>query len=93
MQAVADKVVKEQLNVRQLEELIQQLNNNVSRETKPKKVKKDIFIIETESQLRDRFGTTVKIKQGKNKGKIEIEFLSKQDLERILDILNNELHE
>ncbi len=33
------------------------------------------------------FGTNVHIKQTKNKGKIEIEFFSKEDLERILDML------
>ena len=46
-----------------------------------------------ESLLRERFGTTVNIKQMKNKGKIEIEFFSKEDLERILEILNPENEE
>src|SRR5690606_20035691 len=52
MQAVVEKVMKEQLNVRQLEALIQQLNQNVSRETNKKVEKKDIFIKETENNLR-----------------------------------------
>lgn len=90
---VADKVIKEQLNVRQLEQLINQLNNNVPRETAKKKEKKDVFFVEQETHLRERFGTTVSIKQTKNKGKIEIEFFSKEDLNRILEILNPELNE
>jgi ParB family chromosome partitioning protein len=40
--------------------------------------------------LRERFGTTVSIKQNKNKGKIEIEFFSQEDLERILEMLGQE---
>lgn len=84
--AVVEKIIKDHLNVRQLEQLIQQLNN-VPRETKKPVNKKDLFIKERESSLRDRFGTTVTIKQSKNKGKIEIEFFSKEDLERIIELL------
>ena len=86
---VAEKVVKHELNVRQLEALIKQLNEDVSRETE-KPVKKDIFVQATETQLREYFGTNVQIKKSKNKGKIEIEFYSEDDLERILEILQVE---
>ncbi|MFS0784088.1 ParB/RepB/Spo0J family partition protein [Bacillus sp. 1P06AnD] len=84
---VVEKVVKEELNVRQLEQFIQELNENVPRETKKKEIKKDIFIEERETFLRERFGTTVTITQKKKKGKIEIEFFSPEDLNRILDLL------
>jgi ParB family chromosome partitioning protein len=57
------------------------------KQKKPEK-KKDVFIQEREHTLRERFGTTVNIKQNKNKGKIEIEFFSKDDLERILEMLD-----
>lgn len=87
---LVEKVVNEGLNVRQLEKLIQQLNENVSRETKKPEKKKDVFIKEREHFLRERFGTTVNIKQNKNKGKIEIEFFSPEDLERILEMLGKE---
>ncbi|RNF39929.1 ParB/RepB/Spo0J family partition protein [Planococcus salinus] len=82
----AEKVVKENLNVRQLENLVQRLNEDVPRETIEKK--KDLFLEEKQSELRDRFGTKVQIKKNKNKGKIEIEFFSEEDLERILELLN-----
>lgn len=82
----AEKVVKENLNVRQLENLVQRLNEDVPRETIEKK--KDIFIEEKQSELRERFGTKVQIKKNKNKGKIEIEFFSEDDLERILELLS-----
>ncbi|WP_409303543.1 ParB/RepB/Spo0J family partition protein [Peribacillus sp. SCS-155] len=89
IEKVVEKVIKEGLNVRQLEQYINQLNNGVPRETRPTPAK-DIFIKERETNLRERFGTTVNIKQSKKKGKIEIEFFSKEDLERILDMLDTE---
>ena len=87
---IAQKVIAQSLNVRQLESLVHQLNEDVSHETK-EKVKKDVFVQATESQLREYFGTSVQVKKQKNKGKIEIEFYSEDDLERILDILNVKL--
>lgn len=85
---ILEKAKLEQLNVRQLESLVQRLNENVPRETL-KKEKKDIFTVEKESELRERFGTAVKISRVKDqdKGKIEIDFYSKDDLERILELL------
>ncbi|WLR55146.1 ParB/RepB/Spo0J family partition protein [Mesobacillus subterraneus] len=87
---LVDKILKEGMNVRQLEQLIQQMNEVVPRETKKEKTTKDVFIRERETTLRERFGTTVNIKQSKNKGKIEIEFFSKDDLERILELLDKQ---
>ena len=88
--ALVDKILKEGMNVRQLEQLIQQMNEIVPRETKKEKETKDVFIKQRETCLRERFGTRVTIKQCKKKGKIEIEFFSKEDLERILDLIDQE---
>ncbi|MFC5465792.1 ParB/RepB/Spo0J family partition protein [Lederbergia graminis] len=88
VESVANKAIEESLNVRQLEKLVQQINENVPRETKKGTPKKDYFIVERENTLREKFGTTVTIKKTKKKGKIEIEFLSNEDLERILEILD-----
>lgn len=87
LEAVAEKSVNEGLNVRQLEKLIQNINENVPRETKKPDSKKDVFIKGYEESLREKFGTTVTIKRSSKKGKIEIEFLSNEDLERILEML------
>ncbi|WP_419960481.1 ParB/RepB/Spo0J family partition protein [Psychrobacillus sp. BM2] len=84
---IMQKTIKENLNVRQLEALVQRLNENVPRETK--KVEKDIFTKEKESELRDIFGTPVSIVKNKDRGKIEIEFYSDDDLERILQLLED----
>lgn len=91
LNAVVAKVMKEKLNVRQLEQYIHQLNEIVPRETKTKEQpKKDIFIKQRETSLRERLGTTVTIKQTKKKGKIEIEFFSQEDLDRILDLISQD---
>lgn len=82
-----NKVLNENLNVRQLEQLVQDLNENVSRETKRKKEEPSIFIKEKEETLRNRFGTAVSIKKNRKKGKIEIKFFSEEDLDRILSLL------
>ncbi len=82
------KIVDEGLNVRQVEKLVQQLNENVPRETKKKEAPKDRVLKERESFLQNYFGTSVSIKKQKKKGKIEIEFLSNEDLERILELLS-----
>lgn len=89
MKFVVDRIIREQLNVRQLEKLIQEMNKNVSRETpKRKPMEKSVFLKESESLLREKLGTNVTIKQTRKKGKIEIEFFSSEDLERILELLN-----
>lgn len=85
---IMEKTLKENLNVRQLEALVQRLNENVPRETK-KEESKDIFTKDKESELREIFGTAVSIKKNNNKGKIEIEFYSDDDLERILQLLED----
>ncbi|GAB3797805.1 ParB/RepB/Spo0J family partition protein [Virgibacillus kimchii] len=83
---VVNKIRKEKLNVRQVEQLIVKLNEGKNKKKK-EKPKKDIFLQEQESVLRDRLGTAVNIQRGKRKGKIEIEFYNDSDLERIIDVL------
>jgi ParB family transcriptional regulator, chromosome partitioning protein len=87
---IVERILIENLNVRQLEKIIQEWNENVSRETKVPVRKKDVFIQEQEHSLREKFGTTVHIRQTKEKGKIEIEFFSNEDLNRILELLDKE---
>ncbi|UFT99417.1 ParB/RepB/Spo0J family partition protein [Radiobacillus kanasensis] len=90
VEKVVDKIRKEGLNVRQVEQLITAINENAPQEKKKKdKIKKDIFLVERENILRDHLGTSVTIHKGKRKGKIEIEFFSDDDLERILDLFHS----
>ncbi|MFA8439656.1 ParB/RepB/Spo0J family partition protein [Pueribacillus sp. YX66] len=81
------RTIREQLSVRELEKRIQTLN--VSRGTSEKKQNTNIYR-KHETVLKRKLKTNVSIKKGKTKGKIEIEFLSDEELERILRLLNNE---
>lgn len=89
---LARKVVDEGMTVRQLEQLVITLNGEAPKETKKKsdskKVPKSPYIRESEDRLMDKFGTSVIIQEKSGKGKIEIEYLSTEDLSRILDILD-----
>lgn len=90
--SLANRAVKEGLTVRQLEQLVTEINENEGKKA-VKKVKKaakekPYYIRESEDRLMDKFGTTVVIQEKEGKGKIEIEYLSESDLTRILDILN-----
>jgi len=85
---LADQVVEQSLSVRALEDAIHKLNEKKPASMKKEVVKRvDPFIDHVETELREKFKTGVKIKQQKNKGKIELEYYSKQDLERILELL------
>lgn len=90
--SVAKRAVKEQLTVRQLEKIVTDLNENVTQgNEKPvekKQTNKPYYLTESEERLMDKFGTSVLIQEKSGKGKIEIEYLSKEDLTRILDILD-----
>ena len=83
-----NRVIDEHLSVRELEKIIQEMNQNVSRETKQKKkVEKTPFVLNQEERLSNIFGTKVRIQESKNKGKVEIDFYSPEDLERLLSLL------
>jgi ParB family transcriptional regulator, chromosome partitioning protein len=79
------------LSVRETEEFIRQLNTSppVSRETKKPIVKpafgKDANVVEIEDELQQVFGTKVLIKPVGTGGKIEIDYYSGEDFERICE--------
>lgn len=82
---IADKIISGDLNVRQAEALAKSANT-AKPPTQPKKNNSLMqkFYKDIESDLSSRFGTKVKINEGSKKGKIEIEYYSKDDLERLL---------
>ena len=88
MEEVCVLVVERKMSVRELEEYVAKL-------LKPREVRKtkakDIFIEEQENILKKRLGTSVTIKQGRNKkGKIEIEFKDNDEFERIISLFKDE---
>lgn len=78
---MAKSIIDEGLNVRQVEKLTS--NRKVKRVPKSKSPE----IIELEEKLRNFFGAKVNLVHGKKRGKIEIEYYSIDDLERILNLL------
>ncbi|MDE1549138.1 ParB/RepB/Spo0J family partition protein [Jeotgalibaca caeni] len=89
---LAVRTVEEGITVRQLEVLVQQLNEpGQPKDKKPKKkAAKPYYILESEERLMDKFGTSVQITPKGEQGKIEIEYLSPSDLNRILELLEIE---
>jgi ParB family chromosome partitioning protein len=87
--SLANQSMKENWSVRQLEQAIQKVNEAVKKKPTSKNSEKhNPFHQQYEERLREVLGTSVKIKlREKEKGKIEIDFFSQDDLERILDIL------
>ncbi|MFR1905423.1 MAG: ParB/RepB/Spo0J family partition protein [Clostridium neonatale] len=83
---LAQKVIDEKLSVRELEKLIKNINLHKERNIN----KKDLnpYYKNIRNQLQEHFGTKVNLSNKNNKGKIEIEYYSEDDLQRILDILN-----
>lgn len=92
MSELAKQVVQDGITVRQLEQLVQQMTEPTETKEKKKrqKIAKPSYILESEERLMDRFGTSVQITPKGEQGKIEIEYLSPNDLDRILELLNVE---
>ncbi|MBW7475637.1 ParB/RepB/Spo0J family partition protein [Paenibacillus oenotherae] len=84
---LAELTIANEWSVRDLEEAIQKLDQKAPTKVKPSAKKRDPYIEQLEESLREQFKTTVKIKQQKDKGKIELLYYNKQDLERLLELM------
>lgn len=89
--AAAQKIIQENLSVRDVERLVKSLNrieaDNPKRKTGP-----DISLIykELEERLKSIMGTKVIInRKDKNKGRIEIEYYSQEELERLIELMES----
>lgn len=86
-------IISKSLSVRQTEELIKQLSENVEKskaeEKKDKKIgtEEKIFLDSIAREISDRLKAGVKIKKNGQKGKIEINFYTADELARITCIL------
>jgi ParB family chromosome partitioning protein len=80
---LANKVVKDDLSVRQLEELIKKSKIVPRRTLKIKSPE----LVELEEELQRIFGTKVSMSYKKGAGRITIEYYSDEELERLLDMM------
>jgi len=85
---IAERIIDEELSVRETENLVKRMTE----EKKPKKETSSKFNTDgykyIEENIQNIMGTKVKLKAGKNKGSIEIDYYSNSDLDRILSLFN-----
>lgn len=85
----AVKVFDEKLSVRETERLVKELLNPVQKkEEKPKNQAEELVYKNLEEKIKQIIGSKVAInRKTDNKGKIEIEYYSQEELERIVELL------
>lgn len=90
---LAKRAVKEGVSVRQLEDWVQQVNEGVKR-TQKKKVRSQTPLRPEfkryEDVLQEAYSTPVRIRHGRKKGRIEIEYYSERELERLVEMLQKD---
>ena len=87
---IADKIIENGLNVRQTENYIASLLKEPKIKKKsPMEEEMKRYFITLEKKLSNELKTKVSIHRGKKKGKIEIEYYSNEDFERIMKLLKN----
>lgn len=85
----AQKVIDDKLSVRELELQIKKMkNSNENKLVKTNSKANSPYYKDITERLQNYFGTKVNINDNNNKGKIEIEYYSEEDLQRILEIIN-----
>ena len=87
---VAVKIIEEKLSVRDVEKLVKMMNRP-PKEKKPEKGPDiDLIYRQVEDKLKSIMGTKVVINQkDKNKGRIEIEYYSQEELERLIELMES----
>ena len=84
---LANKIFDEKLSVRETEKLVKEIKN--PKKPKEKKPVANSFIYQDlEEKMKQILGTKVSINaKDENKGKIEIEYYNKEDLDRLIDMI------
>lgn len=92
--SLAERIIKDGLSVRQVEALIKEKPEEKPEEKQEKKLEKSEKIKsslfeEIESDIKNAVGTKVKIKEKNNKGIIQLSFYSRDELERLIELLKS----
>jgi ParB family chromosome partitioning protein len=82
---VAQKIVNEGLSVRAVEAMVQKKQG--TKTPAHKHAERDANMLQLERELKEILGTKVKINMAGKKGRIEIEYYSREDLERLIELL------
>lgn len=84
-QEMCELIVKKDLSVRAVEREMKRWSKHQTQEEKKEELPADILSFQ--EQLEEKFSTKVKVRFGKEKGHIQIDYYSKEDLMRISDLL------
>ena len=88
---LALRVFDEKLSVRETESLVKKMLSKEEKKDEKKAEEQNDSVIyrDIENRMKDILGTKVEIKKkAKNKGRIEIEYYSMEELERLIDLIN-----
>ncbi len=93
-ETMAHRVVAEGMSVRSVEEAVamhRRQDDGIDRPEPRRSSKRPQApeLVEMGERLSDRFETRVKVEMGRAKGKVTIEFASKEDLDRIVKVLDS----
>jgi ParB family transcriptional regulator, chromosome partitioning protein len=83
---LAEKVAKDNLSVRDLETLILKFSERTESKTTNRKTHP--LFLQVEDKLRSSFQTKVRVRGDSGRGKIEIEYFSEEELNRLLELWN-----
>ncbi len=92
-QLAASLVLRDGLNVRQTEELVNRLlagatvTDATVRPRRGKAATRDVHLADLENRLQTRFGAKVTLRYRQGRGAVEIHFFSDEELERLLELL------
>ncbi|MFR8085101.1 MAG: ParB/RepB/Spo0J family partition protein [Faecalimonas sp.] len=85
---LAVRIIGEKLTVRELEQILAEKKPmKAKKKSEKKETAKDLATRMAEERMKELLGTQVNIKKGAKKGKIEIEYHSEEELDRILNFL------
>ena len=85
---VAERVLRQNLTVRETEQLVEQLKGDAKVRAQVLGGKsKPSHILVIEEKLRQKLGTQVSVHHGKKKGRIVVEYIGNDELARLLELL------
>ena len=87
---LAMRIFDEKLSVRDTEKIVKDLQNQKRRKEKEADPQMEVIYQQLEERIKSIVGTKVAIQhKNKNKGKIEIEYYSQAELERLIDLFES----
>ncbi|NLT95698.1 MAG: ParB/RepB/Spo0J family partition protein [Clostridia bacterium] len=90
---IANMIIDKKLSVRETEQIVKKALSNKNKKATKEKTSISISPLfkDIQERLCLKFSTKVNIKDKGNKGKIEIEYYNQEDLQRIIELLDNEI--